>query len=329
MLTRLHLSDLWRHPNFMKLWAGSTISLFGSQITFLALPFTAVLVLHATVAQMGLLVLADTLPALLIGLFAGVWVDRLHRRSVLIASDIGRVLLLGSIPCVALLGLLRIDYLYAVAFLVGTLTLFFDTAYGAFLPAVVERQQLIDVNSKLEVSNLVAQIVGPALAGWLIQLLTAPIAIAVDACSFLFSAFSVFLVHVQEPPTEKRERSHFWHDLVEGLRLVVRDPMLRPIAACAGTLNFFGGITDVVRVLYFVDVLHLGAAFFGIMFSIASGSALVGAVFNTWITRKFGTGRTILLSALTLATGWLLIPLAGGPPASTIALIVLGALKTV
>src|SRR5579863_7206165 len=118
MFARLRLSELWRHPNFMKLRAGSTISLFGSQITFLALPFTAVLVLHATVAQMGLLVLAETLPALLVGLFAGVWVDRLRRRPVLIVADIGRALLLGSIPCVTLFSLLRIEYLYSVAFLV-------------------------------------------------------------------------------------------------------------------------------------------------------------------------------------------------------------------
>ena len=155
MLTRLRLSGLWRQPNFLKLWAGSTVSLFGSQITFLALPFTAVLVLHAMVSQMGLQVLAETLPALLVGLFAGVWVDRLRRRPLLIAADIGRAILLGSIPGAALLGLLRIEYLYVVAFLAGTLTLLFDTAYGAFLPSIVEREQLIDGNSKLEVSSLV------------------------------------------------------------------------------------------------------------------------------------------------------------------------------
>ena len=326
MLAGLRLSRLWRQPNFLKLWAGSTVSLFGSQITFLALPFTAVLVLHATVAQMGLLVLAETLPALLVGLFAGVWVDRLRRRPVLIAADIGRAILLGSIPGAALLGLLRIEYLYVVAFLTGTLTLFFDTAYGAFLPSMVEREQLIDGNSKLEVSRLVAGLAGPGLAGWLIQWLTAPIAIFIDAVSFLVSAFTVSIIRVQEPRPEAREQQSFWHDLGEGLRVVVRDPVLRAIAACDGTLNFFGGITDVVRVLYFVHVLHLGAAFFGIMFSIASISALAGALCNTWITRKLGIGPTILLAAFTLAAGWLFIPLAGGSRVLTIALIVVGAL---
>jgi len=326
MLTGLRLSGLWRHPDFLKLWAGSTVSLFGSQVTFLALPFTAVLVLHATVTQMGLLVLAETLPALLVGLFAGVWIDRLRRRPILIAADIGRAILLGSIPGAALLGLLRIEYLYVVAFLVGALTLFFDTAYAAFLPSIVEREQLIDGNSKLEVSSLVAGLAGPGLAGWLIQWLTAPIAIIIDALSFLVSAFSVSIIRVQEPSPQAGEQQNFWRDLGEGLRAVVRDPVLRAIAACDGTLNFFGGITDVVRVLYFVQVLHLGAAFFGIMFSIASISALAGALCNTWITRKLGIGSIILLSAFTLAVGWLFIPLAGGPPALTITLIVAGAL---
>ena len=318
--------SLWRHPDFLKLWAGSTVSLFGSQITFLAIPFTAILILHVSATQMSFLVLAEFLPSLLIGLFAGVWIDRWPRRLLLIVADIGRALLLGSIPLMVFLGLLRIEYLYAIAFLVGALTLFFNVAYGAFLPSLVERKQLIDGNSKLESSNLLAQIAGPAFAGWLIQLITAPVAILVDALSFLVSAFSLCIIRTQESRPERREQPHFWRDLGEGLRILMQDPLLRPIAACDATLNFFGGIMDVVRVLYIVQVLHLGAFFFGVMFSIASTSALVGSLFNSWITRKLGLGRTILLSAFTLALGWLLIPLAAGPPAVTIAIIVVGSL---
>ncbi|HEU5230864.1 MAG TPA: MFS transporter [Ktedonobacteraceae bacterium] len=317
---------LWRHADFLKLWTGSTVSLFGSQITFLAIPFTAILVLHVSAAQMSFLVLAESLPSLLIGLFAGVWVDRWPRRPLLIVADIGRALLLGSIPLMVFLGLLRIEYLYVVAFLVGTLTLFFNVAYGAFLPALIDRKQLVDGNSKLEASNLLAQIAGPALAGWLIQLVTAPLAILVDACSFLVSACSLSMIRTQEQHPERKEIPHFWRDLGEGLRILVQDPLLRPIAACDATLNFFGGVMDVVRVLYIVQVLHLGAFFFGIMFSIASTSALVGSLFNSWITRKLGIGRIILLSAFTLALGWLLVPLAGGPAQVTIAVIVVGSL---
>lgn len=317
---------LWRHPNFLKLWAGSTVSLFGSQITFLALPFTAVLLLHATAVQMSFLVFAETLPTLLVGLFAGVWVDRLLRRPLLLCTDIGRALLLGSVPIMSLLGWLRMEYLFLVAFLVGTLTFFFDAAYGAFLPTIIERTQLIEGNSKLEMSNLLANLAGPGLAGWLIQWVTAPLAIFVDALSFLISAYSVWTIRVQEDRPRPDEAASFWRDLGEGLSLLLKNSTLRAIAACGATLNFFGGMTDAVRVLFFVQVLHLGAISFGLMFSVASLSALLGAACNPWITRKLGIGPTILLSALTLAAGWLLIPLAGGPPAREISMIVVGAL---
>lgn len=302
------------------------MSLFGSQITLLALPFTAVLLLHATVAQMSLLVFVETLPTLLIGLFAGVLVDRLPRRPLLIAADVGRALLFGSLPIITLLGLLRIDFLFLVAFLTGTLTSFFDAAYGAFLPSIVDRKLLIEGNSKLEMSNLLANLAGPGLAGWLIQLITAPVAIFVDAFSFLVSAFAISAIRVHEVRSAPEESTSFWRDLGEGLGVLLKDSTLRAIAACEATLNFFGGITDVVRVLFFVDVLHLGAAFFGLVFSVASLSALVGAACNPWMTRKLGIGPTILVSAFTLAVGWLLIPLAGGSPALEVSMIVVGAL---
>ena len=310
----------------LKAWAGSTVSLFGSQITILALPFTAVLLLHATAAQMGFLVFAETLPALLISLFAGVWVDRLPRRPMLILADVGRALLLGSLPIIALLGWLRIDYLFLVAFLTGTLTVFFDAAYGAFLPSIVDRAFLTEGNSKLEMSSLLANLAGPGLSGWLIQLITAPLAMFVDAFSFLASAFAVSTICAQEMRAEPEESASFWRDLGKGLSVLLQDATLRSIAACDATLNFFGGITDVVRVLFFIDVLHLDAIFVGLMFSVASLSALVGAACNPWITRKLGTGLTVLLSAFTLATGWLFIPLAGGPLSVKVGMIVVGAL---
>lgn len=318
--------SLWRHTNFLKLWSGSTVSLFGSQITFVALPFTAALLLHASVAQMGLLTFAETLPALLISLFAGVWVDRLPRRAVLIGADLGRALLLGSIPILALLGWLRLEYLFLAAFLVGTLSLFFDTAYGAFLPVIVDRDQLVEGNSKLEMSSRLADLLGPALAGWLTQLVTAPLAIFGDVLSFLLSAGSIWNIRANERHTTLDEHPDFWRDLREGLRFLLQDPVLRPLAACDATLNFFGGIFDAVRVLYFVQVLHLSAIYFGLMFSVASVSALLGAACNPWLTRKLGLGPTILLAAFTLALGWLLIPLAGGPPIVEVSTIIAGAL---
>jgi MFS family permease len=226
----------------------------------------------------------------------------------------------------ALLGRLSIYELLIVAFLAGALTCCFDAAYGALLPAVVGRTHLNEGNSKLEMSSLLANLSGPVLAGWLIQLVAAPLAFGVDAFSFLVSALTLWRIRVQEVRSAPVEPTSFWRDLGEGLSAVLGDSTLRAVAACDATLNFFGGMTDVVRILFFVQVLHLGAAFFGLMFSVASLSALTGAAGNAWIIHKLGIGPTLLLSAFTLATGWLLIPLAGGPSSLEIIMIVVGAL---
>jgi MFS family permease len=326
MRKHIYFKGLWLHPNFRKLWTGSTISLFGSQVTFVALPFVAALTLHATAVQIGLLAMAETLPTLLGGLFIGVWVDRLRRRPILIGTDIGRALLLGSIPVTALLGLLRIEYLIIVAFLLGTLTLIFEVTYTAFLPSLVASEQLVEANSKIEVSNTLSQIAGPALVGALIQALTAPIAIIVDALSFLCSAGYISAIQVQETPRLSEEQQSFWQDLVEGLQIVVGNSSLRTIAACGATLNGFGGIKQALLVLYFAHVLGWGAAFYGLLYAIASVSGLFGALFNSRILRRLGTGPTLLLAALGIGVGWLLIPAAGSHSILTAPLIILGAL---
>jgi MFS family permease len=219
------------------------------------------------------------------------------------------------------------DYLILVACLGGLLTLIYDTAYGAYLPTLVDRKSVTEANSALEMSSLLAGLAGPGISGWLIQLISAPVSIAVDAFSFLASAFAVWTIRAPEAPPEVAATSAgFWRELAEGLHVLWRDATLRAIAACAATENFFGGITDVVRVLFFVQVLHLGAIYFGLMFSVASLSALAGAAVNPRLARALGIGPTMLLSASTLATGWLLIPLASGPPLVKVSLIAAGAL---
>lgn len=326
MFSRIFAREgLWHNPNFLKLWLGSTISLFGSQVTFLALPFTAALILHANATQMGILAAANTIPFLLVGLFAGVWVDRMRRRPLLIIADIGRALLLGSIPLVAYLGLLHMEYLYVVAFLVGILTLFFDVAYGAFLPSIVKHGELIEGNSKLQTSTAVAEFAGPSLAGVLIQLLTAPISLIVDALSFLASAISLFSLRVQEtPPETKTEQHHFWSELVEGLRFTFTNPILRGVACSSGTLNFTGGVFDAILVLYITRVLHLGAVYFGVMYTIGSLSGIGAALLGQWASRRFGTARSAFISAILVAIGWLLIPLAHGVLLVVIAFLMTG-----
>ena len=266
---RPRFAGLWRHADFVKLWTGQTISLFGSQITFLALPLTAVLVLEASPAQMGFLTAAGAIPSLLVGLFVGVWVDRYRRRPILIAADLGRAALLFAIPVAAILGMLRIEHLYVVAFLVGTLELFFDVAHRSFLPSLVKREQLVEGNSKLEMSRSIAMILGPGVAGGLVQLVTAPIAIAVDAISFLISALFLGWIRAPEPaPKPSDQRENIWRELGEGLRLVSGNRLLRAIAGCMGIVGLFNSVLEAVFVLYVTRELGIEPGLLGLVCSV-------------------------------------------------------------
>ena len=325
-LLRERFSGLWRHPDFLKLWVGQTISVFGTQITLLALPLTAVLMLDASAAQMGLLGAAERAPFLLVGLFAGVWVDRLRRRPILIGADLGRAALLGWIPLAAAFGWLRIEHLYVVGFLAGVLTVFFDVAYMAYLPALVRREQLVEGNSKLEVSNSVAMIAGPGLAGGLVQLVTAPVAIVVDALSYLGSALSLAFIRRPEPaPRAVGARpvgpQGFWGEIGEGLRVVLGNPLLRAIAGCTGTSNLFSNVLFTVFVLYATRELGIGPAALGLIFAAVGPGSLLGALLAGPLARRFGLGPTIVGSIFVSGVSAFLIPLAGGPPAAAIALL--------
>ncbi len=316
---------LWSHPDFLKLWGGQTISQFGSQITVLALPLTAALALQASPFQMGLLSAATVAPSLVVGLVAGVWVDRLRRRPILLAADLGRALLLLTIPLAAWLGALRMEVLYLAAFGTGLLTVFFDVAYAAYLPALVEREHLVEGNSKLETSRSAAQLAGPGLAGALVGLVTAPFALLVDALSFLLSACFLGAIRVVEsaPHTDSRRRSTR-REIVEGLRLVGGAPLLRALAGSAGTWNLSGGVIFAVFVLYVTRSLGLGPGVLGLVFAGGNAGFLLGALLAERVTRRFGPGR-VMRWALTLgAVAWLLVPLASGPIWAKVPLLVAG-----
>jgi MFS family permease len=212
------MSPIWRNPDFVKFWVGETVSVFGSAVTALALPLTAVVVLKATPAQMGALTAAGYVPFLLVGLLAGVWVDRFRRRPILLGADIAKAILLGSIPVAAFTGRLAMGQILIVSFLTGTVSVIDAVAYQAFMPSLLRREDLVEGNSKLEVSNSVASIAGPSLGGFLVQLVTAPIAIAVDAASFVVSAVFLLFIRTPEPPRiphEQRRNTccapHFQH----------------------------------------------------------------------------------------------------------------------
>jgi MFS family permease len=320
---------LWRHGDFLKLWSAQTISQFGSQITLLGLPIIAAVVLDASPSQMGILGAAEFAPFLLFGLFAGVWVDRLPRRPILIWSDVGRAVVLLTVPLAALAGALRIEQLYVVGFFVGVGTVFFDVAYQSYLPSLVDRQQMVEGNSKLEIGRSVAQVAGPGVAGVLIELLTAPIAIVVDSVSFVLSAAMLVLIRKPEPrPERSAERRNVWQEIGEGLGVVLKSPYLRPIAFCTATSNLFGQIAFVVFVLFATRELGLDAGALGIVFSVASVGALTGAAMAGRVAALLGVGPTIVAAIVFSGLGSLLVPLLAEPGTLALPVLAVGWLLT-
>src|SRR4030042_295649 len=249
-----------RNIDFNKLWMGESISLIGSQVTLLAIPITAAITLGATPMQRGVLSALGSLPALLFGLPAGAWVDRNKRRPILIGADIGRALILAIVPLSAVLGMLKMEVLYGAAFLIGALGLFFNVAYRSYRPGLVGKEQLVKGNSRLELSNSIAEILGPGAAGGLIQLVGAPIAIAVDAFSFIISAFSIGWIRKPEIVVKSVERdTNLWIEIKAGLRLVFGEPRLRALAGCLSTLNLFNSIIEAVSILFLTRQVGLSA----------------------------------------------------------------------
>lgn len=308
-------------PNFLKLWAAETVSVFGFQITGLALPLTAAVTLSATPAQMGVLNALDTAPFLLFGLFAGALVDRVRRRPLMIRADVARALLLALVPAAALLGALRIEVLYVAAFLVGVATLLFDVAYQSFLPSVVQREQLADGNAKLETSRALSTVLGPSLAGGLVQLVTAPVAIFVNALTFVLSAAFLAVMRVEETPARRAERPNVWREIGEGLRVVTRSPILRSIAACTSLSNFFSSAGGAVFVLFATRELDLSPSVLGAVIGVGGGGALIGALLAARLPARWGVGPTIVWSAALFPLGSLLVPAA---QAGTAGLLLVG-----
>jgi MFS family permease len=303
---------LWRQPDFLKLWSAETVSQFGTQISQLALPLAAIDVLHASAFQVAALTTVEFLPFLLVSLPAGVWVDRLRRRPLLVLGDLARAALLASVPIAYAFDALTIWQLYAVGFFVGIATVFFDVAYQSYLPSLVERQQLVEGNAKLEISRSAAQTGGPGFAGLLIDLLKAPYAVAVDAVSFLGSAFFIFAIRKPEasPQTEGTPRRRMRDDLREGLAYVLRHPYLKNIAACTALFNFFGMLGFAVLLVFARRELHLSPAAIGLAFTLGNLGPLLGAFSAGRVSGRFGVGPTIIASSIVGGPMFLLVPFA-------------------
>jgi predicted MFS family arabinose efflux permease len=308
------VSGLGKQPDFLKVWGGQTISLLGSEVTLLALPLTAILVLQATPLELGILGAVQSAPFLLLSLPAGVWVDRFPRRPVLIVADVGRAVLLASVPLAALANALSIELVYVVALCTGSLTAIFDVAYQSFLPRVVIRDQLVDSNTKLEISRSIAQIAGPSTGGFLVQWLTAPIAIAADAASFSISALAFAALRRMEPSrVAADDRRSIVAEMRDGFSVILVSPLLRTLAGAGAAYNLCGNVLFAVFLLYATNGLRLQPAAVGLILSVAGPAGLVGALLASRIPDRIGLGPTLIGMLAVGAIGRTIIFAAGGP----------------
>ncbi len=322
--------SLWSNSAFVRVWSAATISIFGSLVTRIALPLAAILVLGSGALEIAVLRGLELGAALVFGLVAGAWVDRLRRRPVLIWADLGRAFLLGSVPVAFALGVLTYWQLLLVSALAAFLTTFFDAADTAYLPTIVERDQLIDANGALAASGSASEFLAFGVSGFLVQALTAPIAIAIDAVSFLASAVllgSIRRAEAPSPPVEDREP--LMREIRDGFRLVIHDPVLRAFAGAQMSLAALWGIFGATWFLFVLDELKLGPAVLGLVAGVGGASSFIGAVAAARSTVRWGVGPVAIGAMALSAVGSAFIPLApAGLPILAVGCLVMQQLVT-
>lgn len=313
--------SLLREPNFRRFWLGQTISLFGDQITFIALPLVAVLVLDADAAQMGYLGAAALVPHLLFSLPAGVWLERVpRRRRIMIGADLLRAALLATVPLAYALGTLTFAQLYAVAFLTGTLAVAFDISYSTLYVSVVPRERYVEANSLLHGSRSVSFVGGPSVGGLLVQALSAPIALLADAVSYIASALFLWRVRVAEPPLEEQTAS-VKVQIAAGIGFIVRNRLLRPTLGSVATLNFFNFGFAALFILFATNELGVEAGTLGLVLGSAAVGGVLGAVVAGRLGRRIGLGPAFALGMVLFPAPLLLVPLAEGSRPVVLALL--------
>jgi MFS family permease len=304
-------AGLWGNGDFVRLWTAQSVSQLGSMMG--ALSLTALVYLDASASQMGLLAAAAGLPVLLFALFAGVWIDRVPRRPLLIASDLGRAALLATVPLAAVFGDLSIEQLMVVAFLVGVLELAFAVAQRSYLPSLVAKEELIEANSRMQASESAMEVGGPAVGGMLVQALSGPAAVAIDAATFVGSAVALATMRSKEAPPAPGTGPSLLRDAMEGLRAVRGHELLRPVAVATVCFGFFGGFWHSLYTLFGVRELGLSPAAVGVTIGAGGLGSLAGAVIAGRLARRIGLGGAMALSRVAMAPTGFVIALAGGP----------------
>jgi MFS family permease len=307
---------LWREADFLKLWSAQGISALGSRITRTALPILAVLTIGATVEQVAILSALALAPGVIVGLAMGGRVDRRAKRPMLIGADLFRAALLLTVPLTAWLGWLSMGQLYAVAALTGAATTLFPIADKAYLPALIGRSRLVEGNAKLEATDAIAEITGPGLGGLLIQAITAPVAIAFDALSFMISAVLLGTIRRAEVPATSdtiEEGPTLIHDLRVGLRACVLHPLVRPVFLVEAVSALLNGVFATLYTVFALKALGLSAGTLGLVISVGGIGALSGALLAARFSGRLGLGRALILCMAGSRLAGLLIPMARGP----------------
>jgi len=320
MKLRPRLPQLLREGTFRRFWLGQTISLFGDQVSQLAIPLVGVLVLHARAADMGYLTAAGVLPSLLFSLHAGAWVDRRgHRRSIMLMADLVRAVLLVSIPAAYVIGVLTLMQLYVVALVIGTFDVLFFVSYSTLFVSIVKHDDYLQGNSLLNGSRAMSFVGGQSLAGVLVAVLTAPIAILADACSFVASAFFLSRIRPDEPPTSPSCPGQ----ITAGVRFIIGSPVVRSALGATATVNYFNFVFAALFMLYVVRTLGVPPSLIGLVLGAGAIGGLAGSVLAGPLSRTIGVGRAFVLSCVLFPAPLMLVPAASGHGSSRLILLFL------
>ncbi|MCC6539531.1 MAG: MFS transporter [Bryobacterales bacterium] len=315
-------TSLWRQPDFVKLWAGQAISEIGSRVSREGIPLTAVLVLHATTVEMGWLVAISGMAAFAAGPLVGPLADRLRRRPLMIAADLARAAVLLSIPWMHFQHTLTMPHLLAVAALTGALTVLFDVAYPTYVPTLVRPAELLEANGKLALTLSVAEVTGPALTGLLVKWITAPVAILLDAVSFVISAVAIAAIQTPETaPEPASAHEDWWSEARAGIHFVFSHALLRPLALRAATVSLAWGFFGTLYVYYAVTVLKMSTVALGIVITLGGIGNLAGALAARWLSERYPVGRVLIGAALWQGVLSLLVPAAAHADWTAIALL--------